>query len=220
MNLALFDLDNTLLAGDSDFEWAQFLIDKGVLDAEVHAARNTEFYRQYREGTLDIHEFLDFQLAPLARHDRAELEHWHDEFMRARIQPMITVAARERVARHAAAGDLLAIVTATNSFVTGPICRELGIPHLIATIPAQTMGRFTGKPRGLPAFRDGKVARVEAWLESLGLWWGSFAESWFYSDSHNDLPLLEAVSHPVAVDADETLAALAAARGWSRISLR
>lgn len=220
MNLALFDLDNTLLAGDSDFEWAQFLISRGVLDAELHAAMNEDFFRQYKEGTLDIHAFLDFQLAPLARHTRQELDAWHAEFMTTRIHPLITASARERVAQHAANGDLLAIVTATNSFVTGPICRELGIPHLIATIPAQTAGAFSGKPRGLPAFREGKVDRVEDWLESMGLWWGSFAQSWFYSDSHNDLPLLEKVTHPVAVDADDTLVKIAAMRGWPSISLR
>ncbi|MES2238225.1 MAG: HAD family hydrolase [Rugosibacter sp.] len=220
MNLALFDLDNTLLAGDSDFEWAQFLITKGVLDAELHAAMNEEFFRQYKDGTLDIHVFLDFQLAPLARHTRRELDAWHAEFMATRIRPIITAAARQRVAQHVANGDLLAIVTATNSFVTGPICRELGIPHLVATIPAQAEGAFSGQPRGLPAFREGKVERVEAWLESMGLWWGSFAQSWFYSDSHNDLPLLEKVTHPVAVDADDTLINIAATRGWPSISLR
>lgn len=220
LNLVLFDLDNTLLAGDSDFEWAQFLITKGVLDAELHAAMNDAFFQQYKAGTLDIHAFLDFQLAPLARHTRAELDAWHAEFMATRIRPIITVAARERVAQHAANGDLLAIVTATNSFVTGPICRELGIPHLVATIPAQANGVFSGQPRGLPAFREGKVERVEAWLESMGLWWGSFGESWFYSDSHNDLPLLEKVTHPVAVDADDTLVKIATTRGWPSISLR
>ncbi|PKO83572.1 MAG: HAD-IB family hydrolase [Betaproteobacteria bacterium HGW-Betaproteobacteria-11] len=220
MNLALFDLDNTLLAGDSDFEWAQFLIAQGVLDHEVHEARNLEFYRQYQEGTLDIQAFLDFQLAPLARHSREELDAWHAEFMTRRVQPLIHAAARNLVAEHRARGDLLAIVTATNSFVTGPIARAFGVSHLVATIPAQTDGRFTGRPRGIPAFREGKIARVETWLESLGLWWSSFEESWFYSDSHNDLPLLEKVTRPVAVDADPTLTGIAAARGWPCISLR
>jgi HAD superfamily hydrolase (TIGR01490 family) len=220
MNLALFDLDNTLLAGDSDFEWAQFLIGKGVLDREVHEARNIEFYEQYKAGTLDIHAFLDFQLAPLARHPRAELDAWHREFIASRIRPQIGAAARALVEKHRAAGDLLAIVTATNSFVTGPIAQEFGIPHLIATIPAQENGRFTGKPRGTPSFREGKITRVEAWLESHGLWLGSFGQSWFYSDSLNDLPLLEKVSNPVAVDADATLAQVAAERGWPHISLR
>jgi HAD superfamily hydrolase (TIGR01490 family) len=220
MNLALFDLDNTLLSGDSDFEWAQFLISKGVLDREVHEARNIEFFEQYKAGTLDIHAFLDFQLAPLSRHPREELDTWHKEFVATRIQPLISSAARELVARHAKAGDLLAIVTATNSFVTGPIAHEFNVPHLIATIPAQENGRFTGQPRGTPSFREGKIVRVDAWLESLGLWLGSFEQSWFYSDSHNDLPLLEKVSHPVAVDADATLAQIAARRGWTQISLR
>jgi HAD superfamily hydrolase (TIGR01490 family) len=220
MNLALFDLDNTLLAGDSDFAWAQFLIAKGVLDREVHEAKNAGFYDQYKAGTLDIHAFLDFQLAPLARHPRAELDAWHAEFMTTCIRPLIGARARACVARHQARGDLLAIVTATNSFVTGPIAHEFGIPHLIATIPAQEDGHFTGQPRGTPAFREGKITRVDAWLESLGLWRGSFDETWFYSDSHNDLPLLEKVTHPVAVDADATLQAVTAARGWPHISLR
>jgi HAD superfamily hydrolase (TIGR01490 family) len=220
MNLALFDLDNTLLSGDSDFEWAQFLISQGVLDREVHEARNIEFFEQYKAGTLDIHAFLDFQLAPLSRHSRAELDAWHLEFVRTRIRPIIAPAARQLVARHAGNGDLLAIVTATNSFVTGPIAREFNIPHLIATIPAQENGRFTGQSRGMPSFREGKIVRVDAWLESLGLWLGSFEQSWFYSDSHNDLPLLEKVTHPVAVDADETLTRVATQRGWQQISLR
>jgi len=220
MKLALFDLDNTLIAGDSDFEWAQFLIGKGVLDREVHEARNVEFFEQYKAGTLDIHAFLDFQLAPLSRHARAELDAWHSEFLATRIRPLISPGARALVQKHAEAGDLLAIVTATNSFVTGPIAREFGIPHLIATIPAQENGRFTGQPRGTPSFRAGKIARVEAWLESMGLWLGGFEQSWFYSDSHNDLPLLEKVTHPVAVDADDTLAQAAGERGWPHISLR
>jgi HAD superfamily hydrolase (TIGR01490 family) len=220
MNLALFDLDNTLLSGDSDFEWAQFLIAKGVLDSEVQEAKNQAFYDDYKAGTLDIHAFLQFQLAPLARHARAELDAWHREFVATRIRPLIGEPARVLVARHLDAGDLCAIVTATNSFVTGPICREFGIPHLIATIPAQEGGHFTGAPRGLPAFREGKIARVEAWLESLGLWWGAFEQSTFYSDSLNDLPLLAKVSHPVAVDPDDTLRAHASRHGWPILSLR
>jgi len=220
MNLALFDLDNTLLSGDSDFEWAQFLIGKGVLDREVHEARNIEFFEQYKAGTLDINVFLDFQLAPLSRHSRTELDTWHKDFMSTRIRPLISATARKLVAKHAANGDLLAIVTATNSFVTGPVAREFGVQHLIATIPAQENGCFTGQPRGTPSFREGKIVRVEAWLESLGLWLGSFEQSWFYSDSLNDLPLLEKVTHPVVVDADATLAQVAVRRGWSQISLR
>ncbi|MHB1359086.1 MAG: histidinol-phosphatase [Rhodocyclaceae bacterium] len=220
MNLALFDLDNTLLSCDSDFEWAQFLITQGVLDREVHAAKNQDFYDAYKAGVLDIHAFLEFQLAPLARHSRTELDAWHGEFMATSILPQISTAARVLVDRHRAAGDLCAIVTATNSFVTGPICREFGIPHLVATIPAQRDGQFSGAPRGTPSFREGKIERVEAWLESLGLWWGAFARSTFYSDSLNDLPLLTKVSYPIAVDPDDTLRAHAARKGWPIISLR
>ncbi len=220
MQLALFDLDNTLLSGDSDFEWAQFLIAKGVLDPEVHAAQNEIFYEQYKEGTLDIHEFLDFQLQPLARHPRTQLDAWHREFMDTRILPIIGEQARTLANKHLANGDLCAIVTATNSFVTGPICREFKIPHLIATIPAQENGQFTGKPRGLPSFREGKITRVEDWLESIGLCWGSFEKSWFYSDSFNDLPLLALVSHPVAVDPDNRLNSHAQAANWPILSLR
>ncbi len=219
MHLALFDLDNTLLSGDSDFEWAQFLIGRGVLDPEVHAAKNQQFYDQYKAGTLDIYAFLDFQLRPLARHPRSELDLWHAEFMRSRIKPLIGEKARALIRRHRDNGDLCALVTATNSFVTGPICRELDIPHLIATIPAQENGQFTGQPRGTPAFREGKITRVDAWLESLGLWWGSFERSWFYSDSHNDLPLMQLVSDPVAVDPDDTLREHAKNAGWPLLNL-
>ena len=220
MDLVLFDLDNTLLAGDSDFEWAQFLISKGVLDREVYEARNQTFYDQYKAGTLDIFEFLDFQLKPLARHSRAQLDAWHREFLDTRIRPMMTPQSQALVKEHLASGAVVAIVTATNSFVTGPIARAFGIPHLVATIPAQENGAFTGKPRGTPAFKAGKIERVEAWLESLGLCWESFEKSSFYSDSHNDLPLMKRVNNPVAVDPDDTLRAHATAQGWPVISLR
>lgn len=220
MELALFDLDHTLITGDSDFEWTQFLIAKGLLDREAHDGPSMEFFRQYAQGTLDIDAFLDFQLAPLARFDRPDLDRWLGEFTATRVRSLIAEGTRALLERHASAGHLLAIVTATNSFVTGPIARELGVPHLIATIPAQVEGRFTGKPRGTAAFRAGKVARVEAWLESMGLWWHSFHASWFYSDSLNDLPLLSAVTHPVAVDPDDTLRAHAQAHGWRVMTLR
>ncbi len=220
MELVLFDLDNTLLAGDSDFEWAQFLISKGVLDKEVYEARNQQFYDQYKAGTLDIFEFLDFQLKPLARHSRAQLDAWHREFMDTRVRPMMTAKSQALVRERLATGAVVAIVTATNSFVTGPIARAFGIPHLVATIPAQENGAFTGQPRGTPAFKAGKIERVEAWLESLGLCWESFSRSRFYSDSHNDLPLMGKVSDPIAVDPDDTLRAHAGAHGWPVISLR
>ncbi len=217
MNLALFDLDNTLLAGDSDFEWAQFLIEQGVLDREVYEARNLEFYEQYKKGTLDIHAFLDFQLKPLSRHPRRQLDDWHDRYMQVKIMPMMRDSARALVARHR--GDLCAVVTATNSFVTAPIARAFGIPHLVATEPAQVNGEFTGGVEGLPCFRDGKVARVEAWLAGQGRSFEAFEHSFFYSDSLNDLPLLARVSDPVAVDPDDTLRAHAVRHGWPVVSL-
>ncbi|MDR3351462.1 MAG: HAD-IB family hydrolase [Zoogloeaceae bacterium] len=214
MHLALFDLDHTLLSGDSDFEWGRFLIDKGLLDRAGQEARNRRFYEEYKAGTLDIAEFLSFQLAPLAAHPRPLLESLRREYLETRIRPLMRFSLQERLAAHQRAGDLCALVTATNSFVTGPIARIFGIEHLIATIPACEDGFFTGKPRGVPAFREGKILRVEAWLESLGLWWSSFAASWFYSDSHNDLPLLEKVCHPVVVAPDAILADIARSRGW------
>ncbi len=218
MYLALFDLDNTLLAGDSDFEWAQFLIDRGVLDREVYEARNQAFYDHYKAGTLNIHEFLDFQLKPLARHPRTQLDAWHRDFMATRIIPMVAPGTAELLLRH---GDhTRMIVTATNSFVTAPIARHLGVPHLIATEPEQNGGEFSGAVVGTPSFREGKVERLEQWLAEQGKTWADVTESWFYSDSLNDLPLLDKVHHPVAVDPDATLRAHAEARGWPVISLR
>ena len=217
MRLALFDLDNTLLAGDSDYEWAQFLIDEGVLDRETYEARNREFYEQYKAGVLNIREFLDFQLRPLAQYPRATLDAWHRAFMERRIVPMISTQARDLVARHQ--GDLRVIITATNSFVTAPIARELGVEHLVATEPEECDGRFTGGVSGEPCFREGKLVRLEAWLAQQGLALDGFCESWFYSDSANDLPLLQRVTHPVAVDPDPRLEAHARAHGWPVLQL-
>jgi len=220
MRLALFDLDNTLLAGDSDYEWGQFLIDRGVLDRDLYEAQNRAYYDQYVAGTLDIHEYLGFALRPLAEHPPAELARWHADFMRLRIEPMITAAARKLVRSHLEAGDLCAIVTATNSFVTAPIAKAFGVKHLVATEPEMQGDRFTGRVRGTPCFREGKVKRLDEWLGSLEKRLADFRESVFYSDSHNDLPLLERVTRPVAVDADGALAAEAARRGWATMSLR
>jgi HAD superfamily hydrolase (TIGR01490 family) len=217
MNLVLFDLDNTLLSGDSDFEWAQFLIERGVLDREIYEARNDAFFEQYKNGTLDIHEFLDFQLKPLSRHPRRVLDDWHREFMREKILPIVRTGARELIARHR--NELNAIVTATNSFVTAPIAREFGVDNLIATEPAHAGGEFTGEVAGTPCFREGKVKRVEEWLAVRGQSLMSFPQSWFYSDSMNDLPLLSRVTNPVAVDPDETLRAHAEKLGWRILSL-
>ena len=220
MRLALFDLDNTLLAGDSDYEWGQFLVDRGVLERADYEAQNRAFYEQYKAGTLDIHEFLGFALRPLAAHTSAELERWHAEFMRSRIEPMMLPAARALVRRHLDAGDLCAIITSTNSFVTAPIARAFGIEHLLATEPEKRDGRFTGRVDGIPCFREGKVRRLQEWLAGRGRRLDDFEASACYSDSHNDLALLERVTRPVAVDPDDELARIAERRGWERISLR
>jgi HAD superfamily hydrolase (TIGR01490 family) len=220
VNLALFDLDNTLLNGDSDFEWSQFLIRIGVLDRELFEAKNLAFYEHYKAGTLDIQEFLDFQLKPLSRHARKTLDEWHGRFMREQALGMITRPARDLVNRHRAAGDVCAIITATNSFVTAPIAREFGVEHLIATEPEHKDGEFTGRVAGVPCFREGKITRLESWMAQQGWKWGSFSRTTFYSDSLNDLPLLSKVKNPVAVDPDDTLLQHAEQHGWEVISLR
>ena len=215
MKLALFDLDNTLLHGDSDYAWSEFLISLNVLDRTQFETQNKTFYDQYKAGCLDIDAFLKWQLGNLAAHPRTELESWRVQFLNRIIRPMINDTARQWVRQHLEAGDLTAIVTATNTFVTGLIARELGIEHLIGTIPAiDAQGEFTGAYRGLPSFQANKIVRTEQWLESLGFCWQNFEESWFYSDSHNDLPLLEHVTHPVAVRPDDILRARAQKAGW------
>lgn len=218
MNLALFDLDNTLLNGDSDFEWSQFLISIGVLDRELFEAKNLHFYEQYKAGTLDIHAFLDFQLKPLSRHSRKQLDAWHADFMRQKIMPMIGTQARALVNKHRHAGDVCVVITATNSFVTAPIAREFGIEHLIGTDPEQKAGEFTGGVVGVPSFREGKITRLEQWLAARGQDWDSFFDTTFYSDSLNDLPLLQKVRHPIAVKPDDTLRAHAEQAGWPILS--
>ena len=204
MNLALFDLDNTLIAGDSDFQWAQFLIEKKALDRELHEAKNIEF----------------FQLKPLARHPRVQLEAWRSEFMCKKIMPLIAPGTRQLIEQHMLDNDLCIIITATNSFVTAPIAQALGIRHLIATEPEEKDGEFTGRVCGTPSFREGKIERLEKWLDAHNLTWLSFLRSWFYSDSLNDLPLLSKVTHPVAVDPDATLKSHAEKNNWPIISLR
>jgi HAD superfamily hydrolase (TIGR01490 family) len=220
MNLALFDLDNTLLTSDSDFEWSQFLIEKNILDREAYESRNLEFYEQYKAGTLDIRQFLDFQLQPLSRYSRIQLNDWHSEFMASKIIPLIAPGAYELINKHVLGGDLCIIITATNRFVTEPIAKTLGISNLIATEPDQEDGEFNGQVLGTPCFREGKITRLESWLDERNLTWLSFLESWFYSDSLNDIPLLNKVSNPVAVDPDSTLKEHAKKNKWPIISLR
>jgi HAD superfamily hydrolase (TIGR01490 family) len=217
--LALFDLDYTLLPIDSDYEWARFLIRLGVVDGAEYERRNDLFFEQYHAGTLDIHEFLAFQLAPLAAHPRKQLDAWHRQFMDEVIAPAIRPSARALVDRHRSRGDLCAIVTATNEFVTAPIARAFGVEHLIATGIELLDDRYTGRPRGTPSFREGKVRRTDEWLASLGRDWAGFARSYFYSDSVNDMPLLERVTDPVATNPDPRLTALAGERGWPVIRL-
>jgi HAD superfamily hydrolase (TIGR01490 family) len=215
--LAHFDLDNTLLDTDSDYQGAQFLIEEGLLDKAISEEKNPYFYDRYMDGTLDIHEFLDFQLKPLVNVPREQLDKWHADFMHRKIRPMIFPHAKALIESHSDA--LTAIVTATNRFITEPIAAELGVPNLLATDIEEVDGMFTGKPRGTPTFREGKIQRVNEWLADMGHRLQDF-ESWFYSDSSNDLPLLERVDHPHAVDPDPRLRAEAEKRRWPIISLK
>ena len=217
MPLALFDLDNTLLAGDSDYLWGCFLVDKGLVDGELYEEANERFYRQYAEGKLDIHEFLNFALQPLAENDAHLLQSLHREFMERHIRPIMTSRGADMVREHQDRGNRAVIITATNSFVTGPIAQAFAVDDLIATEPEIIDGRYTGKVAGIPCFQHGKIEKLHAWLHRTGV---DFDDSWFYSDSHNDLPLLEEVAHPVAVDPDDQLRAVATERGWQITSFR
>ena len=217
MPLALFDLDNTLLAGDSDYLWGCFLVEKGLVDARLYEEANDRFYRDYKQGTLDIHEFLNFALQPLADNDPELLQSLHEEYMESHIRPIMTRRGMELVREHQRAGDHAVIITATNSFVTGPIARAFGVDDLLATEPEIVDGRYTGRVQGIPCFQHGKIEKLHAWLDETGT---GFEGSWFYSDSHNDLPLLEEVAHPVAVDPDDQLRAFATKRGWQITSFR
>jgi HAD superfamily hydrolase (TIGR01490 family) len=217
VSLAIFDLDNTLLAGDSDYLWGQFLVDQGIVDRDFYEQTNARFYQQYREGNLDIAQFLQFALKPLADNEPAALYAWRERFIEEKIKPILLPAAYELIEKHRKAGDILIVITATNQFVTEPIVRFYGIEHLIATLPEFRDGRYTGQFVGAPCFREGKVERLNSWLSAND---HSLEDSWFYSDSHNDLPLLSRVANPVAVDPDQMLAGIAQEKGWPIISLR
>ena len=217
MALAIFDLDHTLLSGDSDHAWGQFLVDRGLVDPEVHQRRNDHFYEQYKAGSLDIHEYLEFAMRPLTEYDADHMHAERDIFLNDRIEPLVSQKARDLIRHHEERGDTLLIITATNGFVTYPIAERLGITHIIAPHPEVIDGRYTGKTVGIPSFQDGKVARLDDWLSAHNR---TLEGAWFYSDSHNDLPLLKKVDNPVAVDPDPTLEQFARDNGWKVMSLR
>ncbi|HXX84550.1 MAG TPA: HAD family hydrolase [Casimicrobiaceae bacterium] len=217
--LALFDLDRTLLFNDCDEAWIEFLIDRGVLDRAEFEERNRVVVDRYRHGVVGTIEYTEFYVSTLASHPMSRLEAWRGEYMQTKILPAISVAARELVDRHRAAGDLTILTTAASRFLTAPIAREFGFEHLIATEPETRNGVYTGKVAGTPNMREGKIARLDAWLESHGGSFAGFRRSWFYSDSRNDIPLLSRVTDPVAVNPDPTLAALAAERGWRVLTI-
>ena len=215
--LALFDLDNTLLAGDSDYGWGQFMVTQGLVDEADYGAKNDAFYQNYLTGTLDMTAYAEFVLAPLTHYSAHELGTIHQQFMHTTVIPMIAPKTQALLKQHRDAGDILVIVTATNDFVTGPIADYLAIPHLIATQAQMLNGRYTGKLKGLPCFQAGKIDKLKAWIEVHNY---SIDGAYFYSDSHNDIPLLALVDKPVAVDPDATLKAHALANNWPVLSLR
>ena len=217
MALAIFDLDNTLIGGDSDHLWGVFLCETGRVDSDAFAQQNEQFYADYQTGDLDIDAYLRFALSPLAGKTPESLAQWLQEFMREKIAPIFLPAAADLIERHRRQGDTLLIITATNAFITRPIADALGIDNLLACEGEQLDGIYTGEPAGIPTFQEGKVTRLMQWLASRD---DSLEGAYFYSDSHNDLPLLEAVEHPVAVDPDDRLRQIAQSRDWPVISLR
>ncbi|MHB0774609.1 histidinol-phosphatase [Halomonas sp. WWR20] len=217
MSLAIFDLDNTLLSCDSDHAWGEFLVEQGAVDPIAYREANERFLRDYQQGTLDIHAYLALALKPLVDNTPEQLAAWHQQFMASKIEPHILIKAEELLARHRGRGDTLLIITATNRFITGPIAERLGVEHLLAVEPEMVEGRYTGRVQGTPSYREGKVTRLNEWLASQDV---TLDGAWFYSDSHNDIALLEHVDNPVAVDPDDTLRETAQARGWRIISLR
>ncbi len=217
MSLSIFDLDNTLLNGDSDYLWGQFLAEQGIVDGEHYEQQNLAFYEQYKQGSLDIYEFLSFSLKPLSEHSLDKLHQWREQFMQEKILPIILDKARQLVEQHRQQGNTLMIITATNRFVTQPIADNFGIPHLLATDPEMKDEHYTGRVQGTPCFQQGKVTRLQYWLNEHN---DNLDDSWFYSDSHNDIPLLDIVTHPVAVDPDDALRQHASSNQWDIISLR
>lgn len=222
MNLAIFDLDNTLIAGDSDHGWGEFLVEHQLVDVDAYKRANDQFYEDYERGELDIKAYLEFSLEPLTHYSLEELSELHQRFMRERIEPLKLAKANALLQKHRAQGDYLLIITSTNRFITQPIAESLGVDHLLATEAEIVDGRYTGKMQGVPCYQEGKITRLQQWLESATEhgFNGNMENSYFYSDSINDAPLLKEVTHPVAVDADDALTELAQQRGWDIISLR
>ncbi len=217
MALALFDLDNTLLAGDSDYLWGEFLTEQGVVDGDLYARENQRFYEEYQKGSLDIHEFQAFSQQPLVQNPIDKMRLLHQRFFKEKIKPIMSPASFNLIKHHRDKGDTLVVITATNRFITGPIVQAFGIDNLIATEPEIIDGKYTGKIDGIPCFQEGKVKRLNQWTSKHKL---DLKNSWFYSDSYNDLPLLLKVENPVVVDADEKLLKHAQQHNWKIISLR
>ncbi len=220
MRLALFDLDGTLIAGDSDHAFGEFMVTQGWAEGELHRRRNDEFYRQYLAGCLDIAEYIDFSTRAWRERGLDEQLAVNARFMAEVMAPQLLPAARALLDLHRAAGDLVAIVTATNEFITRPIADALGVEHLLAVeLERGVDGMATGRIRGVPSFREGKIERVHDWLAGLGQRLSDVEHSVFYSDSTNDLPLLEIVSEPVATNPSPALEAIALQRGWRILRL-
>ena len=217
MSLAIFDLDNTLIGGDSDFLWGEFLGEEGVVDANAYRKKNEYFYQQYDLGTLDIYAWLEFCLEPLSRYSMTELEAFHHQFMIQKIEPIMLDKAQNCINQHKERGDTVLVMTASNSFVTAPIAKKYGINQMLATEPEIKAGRYTGGVSGIPCFQSGKVDKLMPWLQKNE---ETLTGSTFYSDSHNDLPLLELVDNPVAVNADKILTKIAEKKGWEVLNWR
>lgn len=221
--LALFDLDNTLLAGDSDHAWGEFLIENKLVDGEQHSRLNDAFYEDYKRGDLDIHAYVHFTLKPILEMPSAQQQALRRQYLESKIAAMMTPASRELLNRHRESGDFCLIITATNSFLTTPIAQAYGVDELIATDLVQIGDQITGQIAGIPCYQHGKVERLQQWLDNSEPARAdklSLANSIFYSDSSNDLPLLEASSEAVVVDGDERLRQIASERNWQEISLR
>ena len=217
MALAIFDLDNTLIAGDSDHLWGEFLVENKLVDAEYFKQKNYEFYQDYVERKLDIYKYIEFSLSPLTQHSMAKLDELHQQFMKSHIKPIMLPKAKALIESHREKGDTLLVITATNRFVTAPIVEAFGIENLLAIEVEVVDGHYTGKSFGVPSFKEGKVTRLNDWLAENTL---SLEGAYFYSDSHNDIPLLENVDHPVVVDGDDQLLEHAKTNNWKCISLR